>query len=192
MKMKKVYIGVDLSLTSPGIACLNEDGSIKWMRYFASKAKWEGKIHELLFGLTYPVYSCDSERYDKIGQTILSLITDEVNDGNEVKIALEGYSFGSTGSRLFQIAENGGHFKYLLWEAGIPLEIVAPTTVKKLATGKGNANKELVYKGFVDKYGIELHTIFGLKTDKAVSPISDIADAVWMAEWRRQKDNGNI
>lgn len=185
--MKKSFIGVDLSLTSPGVACLNEDGSIKWLRFFAHKPKHEGQIHELIYGETYPIYSCESERYDKIGNTILGMIADEIDQGNDVKVALEGYSFGSTGSRLFQIAENGGHFKYLCWRSGVEVQVVAPTTVKKLATGKGNCQKELVYQAFVDKYQLNLHDIFGLKTAKAVSPISDIADATFMAEWARQQ-----
>lgn len=185
---KTVYIGVDLSITSPGISCLDSDGEILWMNFFASKPKWEGKLDNLITGIPYPEYTCDSERHHKIGSIIVDLIEKEQLNGNQVKVCLEGYSYGSTASRLFQIAENGGHFKFLCWQKNIDVLIVAPSAIKKFGTGRGNANKELVYQSFVAKYGIKLHQIFGLKTDKAISPISDIADSVFMAAYRRIND----
>ena len=160
--MSKVFIGVDLSITSPGVSCLNPDGTIRWMKFFASKPKWEGWIDSKIMGIPYPIYGSDQERFHKIGSSIISLIEEEISNGNSAEVALEGYSYGSTASRLFQIAENGGHFKYLMWSKNIPFEIVAPTTVKKLATGKGNSQKQLVYDAFVEKYQINLHDIFDI------------------------------
>ena len=182
--MNKVYIGIDLSMTSPGISCLNEDGTIKWMRFFAQKPKYEGNVTDTLFGITYPSYECDEERFFKISMIIIDLIQREIALGFKVKICMEGYSYGSSSSRLFQIAENGGMMKHQMWTRKMDYIIAAPSAIKKHATGKGNANKELVYEAFIDKYGIELHSIFGLKTKKAISPISDIADSVFMASYR--------
>ena len=182
---KKLYIGVDPSITSPGVSCVDEDGNIVWMKFFASKPKWEGYVDKLIYGVTYPIYSNDTERFHKIGSIILEMILTEIKKGHDVKVCLEGYSYGSTASRLFQIAENGGHFKFLCWQNNIDITVSPPTVIKKFATGKGNANKELMYSSFVEKYGIQLHTIFGLKTNKAISPISDIADAVFMADYIR-------
>ena len=56
--------------------------------------------------------------------------------------------------------------------------------IKKFATGKGNANKELMYDAFVD----ELLTPKDLKEQltprakKVISPINDIVDSYFIAK----------
>ena len=54
---------------------------------------------------------------------------------------IEGYSFGSTGRSLFQIGELGGVVRLMLHDAEIPFVEVSPSSVKKYATGRGNAGK---------------------------------------------------
>ena len=66
---------------------------------------------------------------------------------------MEGYSFGSTG-RVFNIAENTGILKYNLWAALIHFDVLAPTTVKKFATGSGSASKVDMFNQFVEENGI--------------------------------------
>ena len=60
-------------------------------------------------------------------------------------VALEDYAFAAKG-RVFHIAENTGILKYKLFQQGIPLETISPSAVKKNATGKGNADKEMMYQ----------------------------------------------
>ena len=92
---------------------------------------------------------------------------------------LEDYSFGSKG-RVFHIAENTGLLKHKLFKAGIPFIVVAPTTVKKFATGKGNANKEKMYECFTEQTGVDLRK----QLDTTVEhPISDIIDAFYIAKY---------
>ena len=63
-------------------------------------------------------------------------------DGCDI-VVIEGYSMGShQGSH--QLGELGGVLRLALWEAGIPYVEVAPTRLKKWATGKGNAPKDQV------------------------------------------------
>lgn len=56
-------------------------------------------------------------------------------------VFIEGFSFGSKGSSLYEIAGLGYLVRHHLWLQGIPFGIVAPSTLKKYATGKGNAGK---------------------------------------------------
>ena len=83
---------------------------------------------------------------------------------------------------MFNIAENTGILKYKLYDCGIPVEIMPPTTVKKYATGKGNANKEAMYEAFLEqhKYVLELKDIMG--QDTLDSPVTDIIDAYYICK----------
>lgn len=81
---------------------------------------------------------------------------------------LEGYSFGSKGRSVFDIGELGGVIKLMLHERGIPFAIVAPTTLKKYATGKGNSPKDAVLVQAVRRSGLELG--------------NDEADAWWLLQ----------
>jgi len=55
---------------------------------------------------------------------------------------------------------------------------VVPSVVKKGATGKGNADKDMMYNAFVSETNIDLKSIF--ETEKVGNPISDIADSYFI------------
>ncbi len=55
-------------------------------------------------------------------------------------VVMEGYSFHSKG-KPFTVGELGGVFRLALWRNDIPLVVVPPKTVKKYATGRGDADK---------------------------------------------------
>lgn len=57
-------------------------------------------------------------------------------------VALEGYSYGSHSSNLPAIGELGGVARVALHEANVPFIVVPPSTLKKFATGRGNAKKD--------------------------------------------------
>ena len=65
-----------------------------------------------------------------------------------------------TGLAVRSIAENTGLLKHKLYKIKVPTKPVPPTVIKKYATGKGNANKELMYEAFC----AELLTPSNLKT----------------------------
>ena len=74
---------------------------------------------------------------------------------------LEGYSMGAKG-RLFDIGEATGIFKYFLSQNSISPLIVAPSSIKKHATGKGNANKFQMLEKFLENYrdkAVVLHRV---------------------------------
>ena len=93
-------------------------------------------------------------------------------------IFIEGYSFGSKGRAIFQIAENGGILKYRL--TGQEYHIIPPANVKKFATGKGNSNKEKMYNQLLQDEGVDLKKMLGQET--LDSPVSDIVDAYYIAK----------
>ena len=59
-------------------------------------------------------------------------------------VVIEGYSYGSKGAAAYQLGELGGVIRLAFHQMDIPVAVVAPPTVKMLATGKGNAKKEAV------------------------------------------------
>lgn len=61
-------------------------------------------------------------------------------------VVLEGYSMGQArgSSRSHSLGELGGVVRLALYEAGLPYADVAPASLKRYATGRGNAGKEEV------------------------------------------------
>ena len=64
------------------------------------------------------------------------------------------------------------------------INIFAPAEIKKFATGKGNANKELMYKAFVDETGDDLAQLFEFDPYTGQSPVSDIIDSYYIAKYQ--------
>lgn len=126
-------------------------------------------------GEKHKVYKTQEERYYNISQFFLNLIL----HGGVQKVYIEGYSMASQ-HRAFSMAENVGVLKYRLWLAGIPFVEIPPTVIKKKATGKGNADKQLMYDTFVKETGITLQNIM-FPGRKLNSPITDVIDAYFIA-----------
>ena len=95
----KTIIGIDYSLTSPAV-CI--DG--KKYYYLTNKKKWLGKISEDIIGYEHKEWTDPIQRFTYISDFVFDCIGSLVNP----KIFIEGYSFGSKGQGLFQIAENCG------------------------------------------------------------------------------------
>jgi len=105
-------IGLDLSLTSTGIA--TPDGE------FIIKTKLKGE-----------------PRLKKLRDEILAYIL----PWRDPYVVIEGYSFASRSGQAFSIGELGGVVKVRLMEEEIPYSVVPPTVRAKFATGKGNSSK---------------------------------------------------
>jgi Holliday junction resolvasome RuvABC endonuclease subunit len=170
-KTKKTIIGIDYSLTSPAV-CVN-DGKLKFY-YLTTKKKWLGKQSKDIIGYEHKNWTDPIERFTYISDFVFNILFTT----NNPKIFIEGYSFGSKGQGLFQIAENCGILKYRLLEKGYGYNTIVPSVVKKGATGKGNADKDMMYEAFVKETGIDLKQIFD--TEKVGNPISDIADSYFI------------
>ena len=170
----KTIIGIDYSLTSPAI-CININGDdILMFYYLTNKKKYIGQMSEDVIGYEHKEWTDPIQRFKYISDFALDIISPLISP----QIFIEGYSFGSKGQGLFQIAENCGILKYRLQEQNLPYQTVVPSVVKKGATGKGNADKDMMYEAFVKETNIDLKKVFD--TDKVGNPVSDIADSYFI------------
>ena len=179
----KAYMGIDYSMSSPCI-CLHDNYGYEF--HYLTKTKkyeghWETDDYEIT-GHLMPSFDDDIDRWDSISGWVMRT----VEDWNIDQAILEDYSFASTG-RVFQIGENFGLLKYKLRMGIIPFITVPPTVLKKFATGKGNANKELMQEAFVQETGWDIKGLLG-QTEKQWNPSSDIIDAYYLV--RYGKENG--
>ena len=67
-------------------------------------------------------------------------------------VVLEGYSYGSKGQAVYQIAELGGIVRYWLYAHGITTVEITPATLKKYATGVGNAGKDAMIAAAIRRF----------------------------------------
>lgn len=97
-------------------------------------------------------------------------------------IIIEDYSMGSKG-RVFHIAENCGILKHELYVNELPFDTVPPTTLKKFASGKGNASKEMMYESFLRETNIDIKNYINPKLKESDNPISDVIDSFYLAKY---------
>lgn len=171
-----MIIGVDYSLSCPAACALGPTFKESKLIFLASRKRevTSNNIH----AEPHSTYKTEQQRYDNISNTIIQFIQSHTAP----VVYLEDYSFGSKG-RVFNIAEATGLFKHKLHRLGIELHTVAPTVVKKFATGKGNADKEAMYKAFVAQGNPDLMKWYYDKDVKVGSPVSDIIDAYYIAKY---------
>jgi len=172
----KTIVGIDYSLTSPAV-CVNHNGDL-FFYYLTNKKKYLGKMTDNIMGFEHKEYKTPIERFTQISTWAINQFNRLDYNLKEIKIFIEGYSYGSKGQGIFQIAENGGILKYRLEQLLIPYEIFPPSVIKKAATGKGNADKDKMYEAFVKETKIDLKQIFD--TEKVGNPVSDIVDSYYI------------
>ena len=170
----KTIVGIDYSLTSPAV-CINNEGEYMFY-YLTSKKKYIGQMAKNIIGYEHQEYDTPIKRFSQITDWVFDILKDTFHKQQQVYI--EGYSFGSKGQGIFQIAENCGILKYRLQELNVPYDTVVPSVVKKGATGKGNADKDMMYEAFVKEIKLDLKKIFD--TEKVGNPISDIVDSYYI------------
>ncbi len=141
-----LIIGIDPSLTSTGIIVLR-DGKVE----LAETTKNRPDLGTI-------------ERVKLIRERIASIIENLINEEKTEwqapdLITIEGFSYGSKGRSVFDIAYLGWRIRedleQLRVDDGIPWLEVPPTQVKQFATGKGNANKEIILQQVYKRWGVE-------------------------------------
>lgn len=153
-----LIIGIDPSLTATGIVVLR-DGKVE----LAEKTKNRPELGTI-------------ERVRLIRERIID-ITENLIDEEEWQapdlIVIEGFSYGSKGRSVFEIAYLGWRIREelerLRVDDGIPWLEVPPTQVKQFATGQGKGNKSVIIK--------EVYKRWGFDTDS-----DDLADAYVLAK----------
>ena len=188
MNFKKIA-GIDYSLTSPAICVYKEeDGGYfdfdRCVFHYLSNNERQQQL-ATRSGLSnlkaelYPEWNCEEERHEKLASWTYSRIQgcDEVY--------LEGYAFATSAQAgVRSIAENTGLLKHKMWKNKVSFKSYPPTVIKKFATGKGNANKELMYEAFVDELltPTDLKERLTPKATKVKNPVSDLVDAYFIAK----------
>tara|TARA_Y100001972_G_C7633047_1_gene317789 strand:+ start:894 stop:1463 length:570 start_codon:yes stop_codon:yes gene_type:complete len=174
-------IGIDYSLSCPSM-CIETENAEDF-HYLTDKKKYEGIFRPNITGTLHKGYLTAQERYENIADwvidTIKSYYPEHIAKITYPLINLEDYSFASKG-KTFHIAENMGLLKYKFYKSDIPFQLIAPSSIKKFATGKGNANKEMMIDAFKEKAGIDLLTELDCGYN---SPASDVADSYFICKY---------
>ena len=180
-KKQQTIVGIDYSLNSPAICIAGDDFDFNKcsFHFLTSKKKHIGKFGKNIFGYEIKDYKTPIERFTNISTWALDIIHKHKKD--TAKVFIEGYSFGSKGQAVFQIAENCGILKYRLqMSPSILYDTIVPSVVKKYASGKGNADKQLMYDSFKDHTKKDLLKMFDM--GKLNNPVTDIIDSYYIAK----------
>ena len=180
-KKQQTIVGIDYSLNSPAICVADDNFDFKKcsFHFLTSKKKYIGKFGKNIFGYEYKDFNTPIERFTNISIWALDVI--HKNKSNTAKVFIEGYSFGSKGQAVFQIAENCGILKYRLqMSPTILYDTIVPSVVKKYASGKGNADKQLMYDSFKEHTKKDLMKMFDMQTLN--NPVTDIVDSYYIAK----------
>lgn len=168
--------GIDYSISCPALAILPDSKPFLFenVKFFftTEKKKYAGGFETQFTGILQPAdYLNNAERFAFNGTTFATLCSDH----GVSECGIEDYAFAAKGL-VFQIGEHTGVLKHMLWQKSIQLKYHSPMSLKKLATGKGNAKKPDMHAAFVAETGVDLTQVFGTKKAD-VSPVSDLVDA---------------
>jgi Holliday junction resolvasome RuvABC endonuclease subunit len=175
-----MIIGIDYSLSCPCMCLGFKPGwNNSEFYYLTTVKKYEGTFFlGQVNGTLHTEDLHEEARYDAISSHFVEVL-DRHRIDPAVEVFIEDYSFGSTG-RVFHLAENTGLIKWKLWKRGHKINVLAPSSIKKVATGKGNAKKDQMYEAFVKMTGQKIQT---MSTGKNIgSPVSDIVDAYFITQ----------
>ena len=180
-KKQQTIVGIDYSLNSPAICIVGDNFNFNncSFHFLTSKKKHIGQFGKNIFGYEHKEYNTPIERFSNISTWALDTI--HKHKSETAKVFIEGYSFGSKGQAVFQIAENCGILKYRLqMSPSILYDTVVPSVVKKFASGKGNADKQLMYDSFKEHTEQDLLKLFDM--GKLNNPVTDIIDSYYIAK----------
>ena len=106
----KTIVGIDYSLNSPAI-CVTNGGGTSFsdcsFYYLTSKKKYIGKMYENIIGYELKENNGPIDRFKNLSDWVLHILDTLQGAQTEKEVFIEGYSYGSKGQAIFQIAENG-------------------------------------------------------------------------------------
>ena len=149
-------LGIDQSYTSTGIVVLEGDDVVYAQRYVTDDKRDK------------------PDRALEIAKNILDVIQEHY----PAIVALEGLSFGMRGDATRDLAGLQFVIVCMLREHDRDSIIVAPNTVKKVATGNGRADKTEMYDSLPDNVKTLFDDMGLLKTTGRY----DLTDAYWIAK----------
>lgn len=191
-----IYIGIDPSINSTGIVIQKENQILFYIVKPNKLSKKEAEIEKKVSNFKYVLYNkIDLSKYkDKnyleeqkktenllsISNTIKNIINSNINKTDVVYIVEEGISYGSSirTKSVFDLAGLNYLIRSIFFNSNknTIFFIGTPSEIKKFATGKGNANKEMMKKCFAG--------IFPEITK--IQKYDDLADAYFMSEYAKK------
>ena len=126
------FVGLDLSYTGTGVVILSSEGATSAYEFSAGKAGWNVEDRAL-------------DLWKQIKRVLPGA------KENKVSIVIEGAAYGAE-FNAFMLGELNGGIKVLLHTSGYSYELVAPTLLKKYATGSGSAQKTFVAAHIAKKW----------------------------------------
>jgi Holliday junction resolvasome RuvABC endonuclease subunit len=162
-----LFVGVDPSLTNTGVVLIGTDGSVL--------GAYNSKLSPKVPKRSMPDF--DLLRLDGIARFAVDAITRHTPKcwNCRVHVAYEDYSMHSE-HRAFALGELGGVLKVALFTAFGHLVTVAPTRLKKFATGTGTATK----KAMVARAATESAHLTSLPRAQRTD---DVCDAYFLAKY---------
>lgn len=143
----KLFVGIDPSFNSTGIIVLDENAEI---------------VDEKNFSLA---------KYDEIEEKLLkfeeniSFIPTITRLGG---VYIEGPAYMASGKYILQMGAMHFLLRLFLYKRDVFFKVIAPGTLKKFVTGKGNAKKDLMLLKVYKRWGVEFE-------------VDDLADAYGLA-----------
>ena len=180
-----IVAGVDWSISCPAMTIMDGDSAIAIysVNQRVSKDGMPLKIGDLTL---FPKAKFDNnqQRFDELTENfVIAILRHKVE-----AVCIEDYAFAGNG-RITDIAECVGVLKHKLYQLGITVFPFSPSEIKKFATGKGNADKNMMYDSFIkERPELDFTGPLNLSiTTKIPSPIQDIVDAYWIAKYGTSK-----
>lgn len=191
-----LFIGIDYSMTSPAMAMYEGDPE----KFSWTAVTFHVRTDSLVLSSSQKQYWCHlwpvenyettAQRFNQISDWAMSRIKLECYPvwlgtnklQRSVNIGIEDYALGARG-KVFEIAENTGFLKCKLYNEKLPFKLFAPTTIKKFATGKGNADKIKMYEAWMKETNYDIQKILTPNRTKIGSPISDIVDSYFILKY---------
>lgn len=137
-------------------------------------------------GIIYAECFKSNKNQNRFGQAyeITQWIVQRVNQYKPVHIALEGLAFGMRGN----VTRDLGGLQYVIIShlqevEKRQIDIVAPLTVKKFATGNGRSKKEEIIAHLPD----DAAALFASLGAKKTTGLADLADAYFIATYIHNK-----
>lgn len=155
-------LGIDQSYTSTGFCIIKPDQTI------------------LEFGTIKTTEKEHGDLYDR-AMHITNLIADKIRQHNITDIRIEGLAFGIRGDATRDLA--GLQFTIIthtrLLDRNIRQTVIAPTSLKKFATGTGKSDKSAMIESLPD----HVRNAFIQAGFKKTTGLGDICDAYWLARY---------
>lgn len=181
--------GIDPSIKASGKTIMEVDTadfSIKSVKLYAYHPAKNHSFSDSRLEVTWPGSKYEDKSIlerQHIAYPILDM------DMEDVKfVSFEGYAYsksrgkqGSNSRGMMQLGEFIGSLKFRYYSQGKGILVYPSTSVKLLATGRGDADKILMQKQFKNDYPQYYHEYI----DKIIeweNPCSDISDSFWICE----------